>query len=75
MIREAESGGGRKLPVRSYFFCVSVCFQVEVRRAIPREEARDHQTAPSDKENARLFVGGISDDVTDGACQIKRRET
>ncbi|CBZ50980.1 hypothetical protein NCLIV_040540 [Neospora caninum Liverpool] len=39
--------------------------QVEVRRAIPREEAREHGGSGADRDAGRLFVGGISDDVND----------
>lgn len=45
------------------------CMQVEVRRAIPREEAR--QTQPRrdrdcNENSGRVFIGGLGDEVTDG---------
>ncbi|CDJ51705.1 heterogeneous nuclear ribonucleoprotein A3, putative [Eimeria brunetti] len=45
-------------------------WSVEVRRAIPREEARNAQPRRSERESAensgRVFIGGLGDEVTDG---------
>lgn len=49
---------------------ISSSFQCEVRRAVPREQAQDNAPYDTVSQPGKAFVGGLSDDITEGGLVV-----